>query len=205
MNNHMRVLGLVIIVLGLAATAQAQDCRESSKTPPAGSWAEWRGTRNDFMRKAVLAEETREGKAYLRIEYRGGEDNQTMLTMQILALKEPPQTPEEMIVKMGAMIPMRIPKESLAKAPPVTPDPTQQACTTNMTLLGQETITVPGGTFVTSRFKDTQAGHEFWLSPKVPFGIVKARLAGEPEQTLAAFGTDAKSGITEPPINMPRE
>lgn len=204
MNSYLRVLGTLLALLGLPVSAQAQDCQSFTKTPPTGSWAEWRGVK-DFMIQAMLGEEMREGKAYIRTELRGGEDKQIMLTIQTLAPKEQLQSPEEMIVKMGRMIPMKVPKESLKKAGPMPVDPSLESCATNMALIGQETITVPAGTFMTFHYKDAKTGNESWLSPQVPFGIVKLRIVGTGESTLFAFGTGAKSAITEAPIDMPRE
>jgi len=67
-------------------------------------------------------------------------------------------------------------------------------------VVGWETVKTPGG--------DTRALHlqdgdgEAWLARDVPFGIVKAS-GKNGELVLTGKGTDAKSSITEKPLDMP--
>ncbi|HYU21470.1 MAG TPA: hypothetical protein VEQ11_22525, partial [Chloroflexota bacterium] len=67
MKRALRVLTVAVALLGLVAVAQAQDCRELTKLPAGGSWAEWR-THDNAIRVAVLPPETRQGKPYVRME-----------------------------------------------------------------------------------------------------------------------------------------
>lgn len=108
MKSALRVLGLALVLLGLAAPAQAQDCHELTKLPAAGNWAEWRA-QGDGIRVAVLPGEMRQGKAYVRMETKIIEAGQVMI-MQGLAPADRLEATEEVIIKNGAQPAMRLPK-----------------------------------------------------------------------------------------------
>jgi hypothetical protein len=70
-----------------------------------------------------------------------------------------------------------------------------------VTLVGEESVTVPAGTFKTYRFHNSKYNSDSWLSPSVPFVMVKATGKNH-DIALAATGTGATSSITETPQDM---
>jgi hypothetical protein len=93
---------------------------------------------------------------------------------------------------MMSMMRGRMPRDQIA-----------EACkNAKMTRVGEESITVPAGTFSTVHYRD-ESGNDVWVSESVPFGMVKNKLARGGEIVLSGRGTDAKSQITETPQEMP--
>jgi hypothetical protein len=202
-KSALRAMAVAAPLLGLVALAQAQDCRELTKLPAGGSWAEWRAHVNE-IRVAVLPPETRQGKPYVRMETKITESGQVMI-MQGLAPADRLDATEEVIIKQGSQPAMRLPKEMIQVGRELAAkDPSRTTCTAGMKLVGQETVTVPAGTFAAAHFKDEQTGYDVWLSQQVPFGMVKLRLGPDEEILLSAYGTGATSSISETPIEMPR-
>lgn len=68
-------------------------------------------------------------------------------------------------------------------------------------VVGWESATVPAGT-IRALHVTTDDGTEVWASRDVQFGLVRLR-GKDGELVLAARGTDAKSSITEKPLEMP--
>ena len=67
-------------------------------------------------------------------------------------------------------------------------------------VVGWESVTVPAGTFRALHVTTDDEG-EVWASRDVPFGLVKLR-GKQGDLVLSARGTDAKSSITEKPLDM---
>jgi hypothetical protein len=67
-------------------------------------------------------------------------------------------------------------------------------------VVGWESVTVPAGTFRALHVTTDDAG-EVWATRDVPFGLVKLH-GKQGDLVLAARGTDAKSSITEKPLEM---
>lgn len=67
-------------------------------------------------------------------------------------------------------------------------------------VVGWESVTVPAGTF--RALHVTTDDGDVWASRDVPFGFVKMH-GKQGDLVLAARGVDAKSSITERPIEMP--
>jgi hypothetical protein len=87
----------------------------------------------------------------------------------------------------------RMPKDMMA-----------EACSSQkMTRIGEESVTVPAGTFHTIHYRNTDSGNEVWVSTSIPFGMVKNHMARGGDIVLTGMGTDAKSQITETPQEMP--
>jgi hypothetical protein len=63
-------------------------------------------------------------------------------------------------------------------------------------------VTVPAGSIKALHMKDSEGG-EAWMSRDVPFGVVKAHLKEGEDLVLTGRGMDAKSSITEKPVEMP--
>jgi hypothetical protein len=183
--------------------ALAQDCTVGIRPPVAGSWVQYtmpQGT----MRLALLGNEVREGKNLFRMEVAMTSKEGPMI-MQVLApgypyemssirdfVMKPPGSPAmRMSAQMLQMMSSRMPRDQIA-----------EACrNAKMTRVGEESITVPGGTFSTIHYRDATSGSDVWVGESVPFGLVKARTS-DGEIVLTAKGTDAKSQITETPQEM---
>jgi hypothetical protein len=73
----------------------------------------------------------------------------------------------------------------------------------HMTRVGEESITVPAGTFRTIHFHDTEKNSDLWVSSEVPFGLVQTKGTQGGDIVLTGRGTDAKSSITGPIQDMP--
>jgi hypothetical protein len=94
--------------------------------------------------------------------------------------------------QMMGMMRGRMPKDAIA-----------EACRNNkMARVGEESVTVPAGTFRTVHYRDSGSGNEVWVSESVPFGMVRTRLASGEEIVLKAKGAGATSQITEKPQEM---
>src|SRR5467141_3229349 len=68
-------------------------------------------------------------------------------------------------------------------------------------VVGWESVTVPAGTF-RAQHVTTGDGGEVWASRDVPFGLVKTH-GKQGDLALTGRGADAKSSITEKPLEMP--
>ena len=72
----------------------------------------------------------------------------------------------------------------------------------SLTVVGQESVTVPAGTFKATHLRNATDSTDVWVSREVPFGMVKSQAAGMTAE-LSAMGKDAKKSITETPKDMP--
>jgi hypothetical protein len=72
----------------------------------------------------------------------------------------------------------------------------------SLTVVGQESVKVPAGTFTTTHLRNAADSTDVWVSREVPFGMVKSQ---SPRGTMELSGTgkDAKKSITETPQAMP--
>ena len=77
----------------------------------------------------------------------------------------------------------------------------KDACT-EATMVGEEKLSVPAGSFTAKHFHSTKYETDVWVSPKVPFSMLKS-VGKSHELVLAATGDGAKSEITETPKEMP--
>jgi hypothetical protein len=68
-------------------------------------------------------------------------------------------------------------------------------------VVGWESVTVPAGTFRALHLT-TDDGGEVWASREVPFALVKTH-GKQGDLVLTGRGSDAKSSITETPLEMP--
>jgi hypothetical protein len=67
---------------------------------------------------------------------------------------------------------------------------------------GEESVTVPAGTFQALRYHDAKHEADTWVVPDRPFLMVKAK-GKDFELSLVSSGDDAESSITETPQEMP--
>ena len=198
------VMTAAVLAFSVNVASPAQDCAVGIKPPAAGSWAEYT-TADGTMRLAVLGHENRAGKDLIRFEM-----NMTTkdgpVTLQVLASGYPYEmsSVQDFVVKPAGGPAMRLSGQMLQMMQSRMPkDAIADACrNAQMKRVGEETITVPAGTFQTIHYRDETSGNDVWVSESVPFGLVKTSLARGGEIVLTGKGTGAKSQITEPPQEM---
>jgi hypothetical protein len=201
-----------LIALACAVTpgAWAQGpCATYLKFPAVGRWAEYEGTYNtkDSMttRYAVVGSETRAGTEYKWIELKLTDRTKARdMVYQMLVPGGPLEMGQvqEVIMKPGSeramkmsgmmlnMVRGQLEKNSFFK----------DTCT-EVTLVGQERVTVPAGSYQAKHFRSDKYETDSWLDPAVPFSLVKSS-GKKHEMVLVATGTGAKSSITEVPQEM---
>jgi hypothetical protein len=206
------VAGMLTLSL-LAAppvAGQGQECLAGMKMPDVGQWAEYRGVMNQkdpyTMRYAVVGAEERDGKGMKWLELRMvGEGKDKNMVYQVLT----PGTPAEMdqaqeiifkpgdrpAMKMNPMM-MNLTRGQLGKNSVLG-----NMCE-GVSLAGEESVTVPAGTFKALRYHNSKYESDTWVVPSQPFFMVKAK-GKDFELSLAASGEGAKSSITETPQEMP--
>ena len=71
-----------------------------------------------------------------------------------------------------------------------------------VTFVGEETVKVPAGSFKSLHFHNDKYQSDIWISPSVPFTLVKT-VTPRHQVELQEIGDGAKSSITETPTEMP--
>jgi hypothetical protein len=189
--------------------AQGQDCLAGVKMPEVGQWAEYKGVMKDdpyTLRYAVVGSEERGGKTMKWLELRMvGEKKDRNMIYQVLT----PGTPAEMdqaqeiifkpgdkqAMKMNAMM-MKMVRGQLEKNSIL-----DNVCD-GVTLAGEESVTVPAGTFKALRYHSSEHQSDTWVVPDRPFLMIKSK-GKDFELSLTSSGDGAKSSITEKPQEMP--
>ena len=203
------MLSLSLLVAPPAA-GQGQECLAGIKMPEVGQWAEYQGVMNKndayTMRYAVVGAEEREGKAMKWLELRmAGDKKDKTMVYQVLT----PGNPAEMdqaqeivfkpgdkpAMKMNAMM-MKMIRGQLNKNSVLG-----NMCE-GVSLAGEESVTVPAGTFKALRYHNAEHDADTWVVPDQPFVMVKAK-GKDFEMSLTSRGDGAKSSITETPQEMP--
>jgi len=192
------------------AMGQGQECLAGFKMPAVGQWAEYRGVMNKndpyTMRYAVVGTEERGGTSMKWLELKMvGEGKDKTMVYQVLT----PGTPAEMsqaqevifkpgdrpAMKMNAMM-MNMIRGQLEKNSVLG-----NICE-GVSLAGEESVTVPAGTFKALRYHNAKYESDTWVVPDQPFFMVKSK-GKDFELSLASSGDGAKSSITETPQEMP--
>jgi hypothetical protein len=200
-----------VLVLAVTAPAvQAQnECLADVKMPEVGQWAEYTGTMNKdpyTLRYAVVGAEERDGKAMKWLELKMvGKDKSKNMVYQILTpgnAAEMDQAQEivfkpgdKQAMKMGGMM-MKMIRGQLKKNSILA-----NLCE-GISPAGEETVTVPAGTFKALRYHDSKHKADTWVVTDRPFVMVKSK-GKDFDLSLAASGDGAKSSITETPQEMP--
>jgi len=113
--------------------------------------------------------------------------------------------PHGLIVKMGGQPAMKIPGPMASlmgkQAGQNTSAFDWAARCSGAHVVGWESVTVPAGTFRALHVA-TDDGAEVWGSRDVPFGLVKTH-GRQGDMALTGHGSDAKSSITEKPLDIP--
>jgi hypothetical protein len=191
------------------AGGQGPECLAGMKMPDVGQWAEYQGIMNKdnyTMRYAVVGAEDRAGKSMKWLELRMvGEGKDKNMVYQVLT----PGTPAEMdqaqeiifksgerpAMKMNAMM-MNMVRGQLSKNSVLG-----NMCE-GVSLAGEESVTVPAGTFKALRYHNSKYDSDTWVVPNQPFFMVKSK-GKDFELSLTSGGDGAKSSITETPQEMP--
>lgn len=205
----MKSLTLAILFTGLAPSAWAQaNCLEQVKLPAQGRWAEYRATYKEepyTVRYSVIGQESRAGKPLKWVEMRmeGAKKGRSMVyqmlipgsltqldQVQEIVFKSGDQPAMKMSGSMVQMIRGQLEKQSFYA----------ELCK-GVTLVGKEKVTVPAGAFSALHFRSDEHASDSWLSPDLPFSLVKTSGKGYLVE-LVNQGKGATSSITEKPQEM---
>jgi len=200
---------------GQAATDQARICAQlQNRTPAVGTWATytWTGGRSNgsTMRMAVVGQEPQDGKTYYWYEVSIADPARPKdkMIMQMLVAGLGAGNVRGIVMKSGQQPAMKLPPQmiQMVNSSPgmnLAADLARQCQA--MEVIGWERVTVPGGGFRALHMRSTASGmvSEVWVQPDLPFAMVKSVLTDGGAMELGAQGTDAKSSITETPVEMP--
>jgi len=198
-----------ILTLAAVGSVTAQnDCMKDLHWPAVGKWAEYTTVMNDKpgrLRYAVIGTERRGGVPMKWIEMRiTGENTARNLTYQLLTPGEPKDVgkTEEVILKSGDRQALKMggAMMGMMRGQLENNSVLSNLCE-GVTLVGEESVTVPAGTMKTFHFHNTKYDTDAWVSPKVPFIMVKF-VAKHHTMELASTGDGAKSSIAETPKEM---
>lgn len=207
----MRSLILTSALLaGMAAAGHAQDsCIEQIKFPAVGRWAEYKALYDKkpyTIRYAVVGSEKREGQDLKWVELKmRGEDKDKNLIYQMLVPGSPTEmgNVQEIVFKPGQKPAMKMSGAmlSMVRGQMEKQSILSELCK-DVALVGSESVTVPAGKFQTSHFRSEKYKSDSWVSPEVPFALVKS-VGDKHDMALVAVGSGAKPSITEKPQEMP--
>jgi hypothetical protein len=200
---------LVFVVPQAAAQDQAAACAAVLESE-VGYWAAFNleGEAAADVSSLRFALIEREGESNPNWYEFHAETNQGPVTIQMDVPSWPfePADVAGMILKAPGQPAMRMPKEMIAMMQAQMGDnpmvDVAERCA-EAEGIGSETIEVPAGSFSTFHIRDDTEQADVWISPDVPFGVVKISMPDGGMMQLTGFGTDATSGITEEPQTMP--
>jgi hypothetical protein len=219
LRASLTVLAAAVAVGGLPALASAQaGCQQELKLPSPGEWAEYEGELDNehaIVRVARLPQDsaTTGDLAWVEISINKGKKAKDAQVYQLLTSSYPIslEQVQEIIYKAGSsqatrvgpfmrkMVSSGLEKSGGLRFADVCSD---------VTLLKNENLTVPGGIFPTRSYSNKtthlkqEEQYDTWVAGGVPFGLVKTE-GWRYNMTLKAFGKDAKPTITETPKDAP--
>jgi hypothetical protein len=207
--RHGYLLSMVSCTI-LVSTAQAQnECLKDLKWPAVGKWAEYTMVTDNKpgkIRYAVIGTEKREGVEMRWIEMKmTGESKDKDLTYQMLMAGQPHEIGKayEVIFKPGDKQAMKMSGMMMKM---IRGQMEKNSMLSNLcegvTLVGEESISVPAGKFKAVHFHNSKHETDAWVSPSVPFVMVKSE-GKKHKMELVQTGDGAKSSITETPTEMP--
>jgi hypothetical protein len=155
------------------------------------------------MRYAVIGEESREGAPMKWLEMRmaGGKDTSVY---QMLTPGNPGEMDkiEEVVFKTGDRPAMKM---SGAMISMIRGQMGKNSALANLcegvSLVGEESVTVPAGTFSATHFHNEKHNSDAWMVKNQPFYLVKS-VGKNHEIALASSGDGATSSISEEPQEM---
>jgi hypothetical protein len=197
-------------VLPCVARAQGA-CADVPKffaRPPAiGEWAEmsWENKDKegpDRMRMGVINQERRNGKQMywfqMTMDDKGKRSIVQMLTPWDITSMAAPK-PAEVVMKMGDQPAMKMEGGFMGKSGASQAD-WREFCAKSK-FVGEESVTVPAGTFKTRHYQGEDG--DTWVSLDAPvWHIVKMTTKEGKTMVLSAKGTGEKNQITEKPVDM---
>jgi hypothetical protein len=206
------------VLLSIAASSAVAPAQEMAPACDAvtrletGYWAAYRlsGTASDAVSSvqfAIVGQEQSDGEKGYWYEFQA-ETNQGPMIIQLLITKFPfsAEDVREMVMKVSGQPALKLSSNMLeTMRQQMGPNPMKaftEMCSPGG-VVGEETVTVPAGTFGTLHVRDSAGEGEAWISDDVPFGIVKGNSKDGTEMVLTEYGRDAVSSITETPQEMP--
>jgi len=190
------------------ATDLADVCKALGEAK-VGQWASFEGTSTSGagkLRLAVVGSERAADSTFywFEVNFAGQEPGKSGI-VQILApnLASGSAAPRSLIVKLGPQPAMRISGEMagmMGQKPGQNSAFDWASRCSGAHVVGWESVAVPAGTFRALHVTTDDEG-EVWAARDVPFGLVKLH-GKHGDLVLAARGTDAKSSITEKPLDM---
>jgi hypothetical protein len=200
----------LVLLLAAVPAVRAQECIEQIKFPGVGRWAEYKALYNGkdpyTVRYAVIGSEKRGGADLKWVELRmKGADKDKNFTYQVLVPGSPTEMAnvQEIIMKAGDRPAMKM-NGMMLKMIRGELDKQNflgEVCK-DVSLVGEEKVTVPAGRFQARHFHSAKYGSDSWLASSVPFALVKS-VGKNYQMELAVHGRGAKSSISEQPQEMP--
>lgn len=184
----------------LAAQAGNSCAARGAKLPASGAWSEYKTTEGT-MRMLYLGKESAGERLELAVSGSRG-----AMVMQMVVPSYPYEMTQvkEIVMQRGTEPPMRMPESMLSMMRSRMPNAStmsEESCG-RMIEVGKESVTVPGGTFQTTHYRDSSGGTDVWVSPSVPFGAVKV-VSRDHTMELTGKGTGGTTKITGTPQDMP--
>ncbi len=204
---HGVSLRSLLVLATVATPAAAQnDCLRDYQMPAVGRWAEYQGTfegKQSTMRYAVVGEESREGveMKWLELRMAGAKDTSVY---QMLTPGNPGEMDkvQEVVFKTGGRPAMKMNGAMMGM---IRGQMGKNSALANLcegvALVGQESVTVPAGTFTAARFHNEKYDSDAWMVRNQPFYMVKS-VGKKHEIVLVESGDGAASSITEEPQEM---
>lgn len=203
----------LLLSLAPASSARAQNaCGDLSKyfsrPPKIGEWAElaWKKEAKpdpEQMRISVVGSEQREGKRmyWFQVVMNKGMNGQRTIVQMLTPWDESSlqgSRAKEMIMKMGDQPAMKL-DPGMSKSAAGKTD-WREFCADSK-FLGEESVTVPAGTYKTRHYKGPKG--DTWASMDAPvWHLVKMTSEDGSTMVLTSTGTGAKNEITEKPVDM---
>ncbi len=207
-----KVLWIVSLLLVLSFTA-VTDAQLGKSTGPSfhgefkpvvGGWSEYQITsKQEGSLKMKVAIVGKEGDAYwYETVMEGGKQGRTIMKMLVSGNPEDQKNVKRMIIKQGNEPAMEMPVQMMQQSPKGQSQPGKAIDK------GTETIKVPAGTFKAqhSQYQHAEGVVDTWIYKDVsPYGLIKS-VSKDTEMVLTAYGTGAKTQITETPqkFEMPQ-
>lgn len=192
-------------VLVTAATAQDNPCATKlPRLPASGAWSEYQSDSSSFRMLFVGHEAAGERlEMTMNRTMRNGQTGNMVMQIVVPAFPYDMAQAKEVVMQMGDNPPMKMSQQMMdmmRSRMPSSQSISPEACN-RLSLVGHESVTVPAGSFQTSHYRDAQDSTDVWISPDVPFGMVKV-IAPHGSMMLKAKGTGGTSGIHGTPQEM---
>jgi hypothetical protein len=206
------------MLYGSATLLTAQDFAEACtaiRQVSVGQWSLYRmtapqaGMQSGETRLAIVGQEDVDGEAHYWYEM-SMTSQQGPMIVQFLVPSYPYaiEDVQGIVMKAGNQPAMKMPAQMLSMMQNQAGfDPGKsfgEECE-RAEVVGQESVTVPAGTFETLHMKASDGGEttDVWVAQDIPFGLIKVQGAQGFEMLLLERGADATSSITETPQTMP--